>query len=102
MAEETTNTQERKERRHKEITMDMPLLEAFQVSPLVPEIFVNYGMSCLFCGVAGNETVKQACMGHGMSEREVEYMIGDINEFLENITPEEEAEARGSIFGGNF
>ncbi|MCF0155602.1 MAG: 2-dehydropantoate 2-reductase, partial [Veillonella sp.] len=42
--------------RHKTITEDMPLLEAFQVSPVIPEVFVNYGLDCLFCGVATNES----------------------------------------------
>lgn len=88
--------------RFPQITKDMPLLEAFKISPVVPEIFVNYGMDCLFCGVAANETVLQACMGHGMEEQEVEYMIMDMNEYLKNLTPEEEAQARSSIFGGSY
>ena len=102
MAEEKQE-QETQENRHKTITEDMPLLEAFQVSPVVPQVFVSYGLNCLFCGVAGNETVKQACMGHGMSAQEVEYLVKDLNEYLKNLTPEEEeAEARDSIFGGGF
>ncbi len=80
------------------IRKDMPLVEALAVSPVIPEILVNYGMLCLFCNATEGVSVLEACKGHGMTESYVDDMIEDINDYLANITPEELENARDSIY----
>jgi hybrid cluster-associated redox disulfide protein len=57
-----------------------------EVSIRVPdaeEIILAYGLHCLGCGLNSLETVEQGCLGHGMSDDEVDSLVDELNESLE-------------------
>lgn len=80
------------------ISKDMPLTEVLTASPVIPEILVNYGMMCLFCSATEGVSLLEACQGHGMTEQFVDDMVSDINEYLQEMTPEELENARDSVY----
>ena len=60
----------------------MTLGEAIQKSPESAEIMMNYGLHCVGCHVASWETIEQGALGHGMSNKEIEKMVKEINETI--------------------
>ncbi|MBN1792168.1 DUF1858 domain-containing protein [Candidatus Woesearchaeota archaeon] len=58
----------------------MPIGEAARTSGAAPEIMFSYGLHCLGCGMMAFETIEQGCSAHGMSEEEIDKLVGELNE----------------------
>ncbi len=50
--------------------------------PEVIETMLKHGLHCIGCHVSPYETIEQGSMGHGMSKKEVEKMVKEMNEIL--------------------
>ncbi|NMA59764.1 MAG: DUF1858 domain-containing protein [Clostridiales bacterium] len=61
------------------ITKDTPLLEALQSgnTQAMAQVLRGYGMHCLGCALARQETVGQAAMSHGIN---IDTMVKSLNE----------------------
>jgi len=58
------------------ITKDMRIVEVLQVKPEAAQVFGQYGMGCIHCLMAHQETVEEAAAVHGV---DVEEMLAQIN-----------------------
>jgi hybrid cluster-associated redox disulfide protein len=58
------------------ITGDMLIMEVVEANENAPEILLGFGMHCLGCAIAHNETVAQAAEAHGI---ELEALLNALN-----------------------
>ena len=58
------------------ITKDMKIVEVLQVKPESAQVFGRYGMGCIHCPMAHQETVEEAAAVHGV---DVEEMLAELN-----------------------
>ncbi len=62
------------------ITKNTLILEIAERYPKLVEILVEkYGLHCLGCSLAAVETLEEGAMGHGMSKKEMEKMMQELN-----------------------
>lgn len=64
----------------KKITKDMTLWDIVNQNPEAAEVMLKKGLHCIGCGVAKFETLEQGALAHGLSEKEVEEMVEEINQ----------------------
>lgn len=64
----------------KQITKNMTFREVLMQSPQAAEIMFKYGLHCIGCHMAASETVEQGALAHGMSEKDLEKMLKELNE----------------------
>lgn len=62
------------------ITKDTLIVDLLQLDRDVSGLLMGYGMHCLGCMLANNETIGQACMAHGI---DADTLIDDINRHLQ-------------------
>lgn len=62
------------------VTKTTTLGEAVQKFPESAEVMMNYGLHCIGCHVAAWETIEQGALGHGMTKKEIDKMVEEINE----------------------
>lgn len=58
------------------ITKDMRIVEVLQVKPEAAQVFGRYGMGCIHCLLAHQETVEEAAAVHGVP---VDEMLEQLN-----------------------
>lgn len=68
-----------------EITKGMTLGEIITKYPEVVDIMMKRGLHCVGCHVAAYETLEQGAKAHGMSDKDVESMINEMNELVKNL-----------------
>ncbi|RME54261.1 DUF1858 domain-containing protein [Candidatus Woesearchaeota archaeon] len=61
------------------ITKDMLISEAIQRSPESIEIMMKYGLHCVGCHVSAFESIEDGAKAHGMSDKEIDEMMKEIN-----------------------
>ncbi len=66
-------------------TKDMLILDLLQLDQNIAGLLMGYGMHCIGCMLASNETIEQACMAHGI---DADDLIGHINSYLEKAESE--------------
>ena len=64
-----------------EITKDTIIADILEIAPNAFSLFQSQGMQCLGCCRARNETLEQACSGHGVDVNE---MLTQLNALAEN------------------
>lgn len=62
------------------ITKNTLILEIAERYPKLVELLVEkYGLHCLGCSMSVVETLEEGAMGHGMSKKEIEKMVLELN-----------------------
>jgi hybrid cluster-associated redox disulfide protein len=62
------------------ITKNILILEIAERYPSLTDVLVEkYGLHCLGCSMSAVETLAEGAMGHGMTKKEVEEMVKDLN-----------------------
>ncbi len=61
-------------------TKDMMILDLLQLDQNIAGLLMGYGMHCIGCMLATNETIEQACTAHGI---DADGLIDHINSYLE-------------------
>lgn len=76
-----------KEQNHADniITKEMTLGEVIKKFPSAVEIIQDYGLTCVGCGVAFWEPLGAAAKGHGITDKQLDEMIGKLNEAAKDI-----------------
>jgi len=60
--------------------------EIVEKYPIIGEVLVvDFGLRCVGCGAAMEETIEQGAMIHGMSEKEVDKMIEKLNKVVKKL-----------------
>jgi hybrid cluster-associated redox disulfide protein len=72
------------------ITIDMTLGDIISKYPETAEVMMKYGLHCVGCHVAAFETLGQGAKTHGMSDKDIESMISEMNKLIKNIKKESE------------
>ncbi|MBI2657942.1 iron-sulfur cluster assembly accessory protein [Candidatus Woesearchaeota archaeon] len=65
------------------ITKDMTIGDVVAKYPAVIEPLQSAGVHCVGCHVSYHETLEQGFKGHGMTDDEVEMVIGNLNKAVE-------------------
>lgn len=64
-----------KKTKKERITKDMHFSEVLEKYPETVKVFFRYGLTCLGCPVALQETIEQGCLAHGI----------DVNTFVKEL-----------------
>ncbi len=70
------------------VTKDMTLGDIIKEYPETVEVMLKRGLHCVGCHVAAWETLEQGAKAHGMSEKEIESMLSEMNNLVKNIKKE--------------
>lgn len=62
----------------------MNLAEVLFKYPQTAEIFMDYGLHCVGCALAGFDTIENGSKIHGLSDDEIEEMVARVNEVIEH------------------
>ena len=62
------------------ITRKTIIAEAVEKNPKAAEIMFKYGLHCIGCHVSPYETIEQGAMAHGISDKDIDKMVGEMNE----------------------
>ncbi len=63
----------------KKITKRSKLMDIVKEKPESMEILGEYGLHCIGCAMAHFETLEQGCKAHGMSDKDIEKIVKEIN-----------------------
>ncbi|UCD07950.1 MAG: DUF1858 domain-containing protein [Candidatus Aenigmatarchaeota archaeon] len=63
----------------------MTLGDIIKKYPETVEVMLKRGLHCVGCHVAAWETLEQGAKAHGMSEKEIESMLSEMNNLVKNI-----------------
>ena len=66
------------------VTKDMTIGDVVKKYPASAKVMLKHGLSCVGCHVNPYESIELGAKGHGMSEEEINTMIGEVNESLVN------------------
>lgn len=69
----------------KKITKNMKLGDIIKEYPETVEVMLKRGLHCVGCHIAAWETLEQGAKAHGMSDKDVESMVKEMNELSNNI-----------------
>lgn len=70
------------------VTKDMTIGEIIKEYPETIEVMLKRGLHCVGCHVAAWETLEQGAKAHGMSEKDIESMLSEMNKLVKNIKKE--------------
>ena len=63
----------------KEITGKTKIITLMRRNPDAAEILFDAGLGCIGCSMAFNETIEQGCLAHGMTKKQIEKLIKELN-----------------------
>ena len=63
----------------RKITKKTMMSEILMNKPEAAEVLFDAGMHCLGCPMAQQESLEDGCRAHGMSEKEIEKIVGELN-----------------------
>ena len=66
----------------KKINKKMTFQEAMMVSQTSGLIFLKYGLHCIGCHMAADESIEDGAKAHGLKDTEINAMIKEINDIL--------------------
>ena len=64
-------------------TKDMNIGEIIEKFPQSAEVMLKYGLHCIGCHVSPYESLKMGCKGHGISDKDTDKMVKEINELYQ-------------------
>lgn len=66
------------------ITKDMTIGDVVSEHPEAAQVLMSYGLHCIGCHVAANESLEDGCKAHGLSDEDIDKMVKEINEKIES------------------
>lgn len=64
------------------IIKNLTIGEITKKYPQTIEIFFKYGLHCFGCAISYDETLEQGAKAHGMSDKDVDKMVGEMNKIV--------------------
>ena len=61
------------------ITKKTKLSKILEEKPEVAGILMEAGMHCVGCPMMAQETLEQGCMAHGMTKKQVDKLVKELN-----------------------
>lgn len=65
----------------KEITKDMRIAQVLKLDKSLADVFMGFGMFCIFCHLGEEETIEEACQVHEIDE---DLLLSKLNETLKD------------------
>ena len=62
------------------ITKNMTFQDVMDKYPNAIDVVMNYGLHCIGCHVSAFETIEQGAKAHGLTKKDIEKMIKEMNE----------------------
>lgn len=72
---------DRKRKKQKVITKDMVIDEVIKLDEKLGDVFMGFGMHCIFCHMGLEETIEEAAYVHQV---DVDFLIKKLNETYKN------------------
>ena len=66
-------------KKSKKIGATTKLSKVMEVNPKAGEILFGAGMHCVGCAMAGDESLEEGCMAHGMNKKEIGELLKKLN-----------------------
>ena len=63
----------------KKIDKNINIAELIDRVPESMEVMMEYGLGCVGCMAAGGESLEEGAKAHGLSDKEVEEIVKEIN-----------------------
>ncbi len=63
----------------KKITKNMTVAKVLELDKSLADVFMGFGMFCIFCHLSEEETIEQACKAH---EVDMDLLLQKLNEEL--------------------
>lgn len=82
MTEDAENEKEK-------ITKKTMISTLVRENPEAAEKLLETGMHCVGCPMAMQETIEQGCLAHGMSEKEIEELVEEMNKIVSGNSDKE-------------
>lgn len=73
---------DRKRKKEKLITKDMIIDDVIKLDQRLGDVFMGFGMHCIFCHMGLEETIEEAAMVH---EVDVDFLIKKLNETYKTL-----------------
>lgn len=74
-----TKVKETPKETSKKITKDMKISEVLDGNPDAAEVLYEIGFGCIGCPMSIHETIEQGASVHGMSEKEINEIVKELN-----------------------
>ena len=74
-----------------EITKDMTISSVLKLDESMSDVFVGFGMFCIFCHLSEDETIEEACDVHGI---EVDFLVQKLNQQYQKIAKKKSKSTR--------
>ena len=65
------------------ITKDMLIGDIASRYPKTVEVMFRHGLHCIGCAMTAYESLEQGCKAHGMSNKDIDKMVGEMNRAVE-------------------
>ncbi|MBI4173609.1 MAG: iron-sulfur cluster assembly accessory protein [Candidatus Aenigmarchaeota archaeon] len=78
--------------KEQKITREMTIGDVVAMYPDVAPILMENGIHCFGCGANAYETVEQGFAGHGLTDEEIDKLVGQMNEVAEREGPAQDQE----------
>ena len=66
------------------IKKDDKIASIVEKYPQTADILFSFGMGCVGCPSAANETLEQGALKHGLSEEDIQELLDEINDCLDD------------------
>ncbi|RLE38533.1 disulfide oxidoreductase [Candidatus Woesearchaeota archaeon] len=76
--------------KNKLIKKGMTFSEVLERCPEAAEVLIKHGLHCIGCHVAAVETIEQGCMAHGMTPKQIDEIVEEINSVVNKNKKKEE------------
>jgi len=63
----------------RKISKETRMSEILMKKPEAARLLVDAGMHCIGCPMAMQETIEQGCLSHGMTEKQIDKLIKELN-----------------------
>lgn len=76
----------------KKISKKMTFQEAMMISQTSGLIFLKYGLHCVGCHMAADESIEDGAKAHGLTDKDINAMVKEVNDILNKKGKESKTE----------
>lgn len=69
-----------------EITKDMTISSVLKLDESMSDVFIGFGMFCIFCHLSENETIAEACQVHDIDS---DFLVSKLNSTYQKLAKKE-------------
>ena len=70
-----------------EITKEMTISSVLKLNENLSDVFIGFGMFCIFCHMSESETIEEACAVHGV---DTDFLVTKLNSTYQKLGKKKE------------